>query len=76
MDAGDDQTGMRDHMDAGDAWNNLCKLKTLCENGWVPQKCGAYEIIEKGATSATMWHQVWHYVWHYLTEVGCGRADQ
>jgi hypothetical protein len=46
-------------------WRNLCKLNTLCENGWVPQKCGAYELLEKGATSATMWHQVWHYVWHY-----------
>ena len=57
-------------MDAGDAWRNLCKLKTLCENGWVPQKCGAYELIEKGATSATMWQQVWDYVWHYQTEVG------
>ena len=31
----------------GDAWRNLCKLKTLYENGWVPQKCGTYEIIEK-----------------------------
>ena len=46
MDAGDDQTGMRDHMNAGDAWRNLCKLKTLYENGWVPQKCGTYEITE------------------------------
>jgi hypothetical protein len=34
MDAGDDQTGMRDHKDAG-------------ENSWVPQKCGTYELIEK-----------------------------
>ena len=40
MDAGDDQTGMRDHKDAGDAWRNLCKLKILYENSWVPQKCG------------------------------------
>ena len=47
MNAGDDQTGMRDHMDAGEAWRNLCKQKTLYENGWVPQKCGAHEIIEK-----------------------------
>ena len=38
MDAGDDQTGMRDHMDAGDA--GRCKLKILYENSWVPQKCG------------------------------------
>ena len=34
-------------MDAGDAWRNLCKLKILYENSWVPQKCGTYEIIEK-----------------------------
>ena len=27
MNAGDDQTGMRDHMDAGEAWRNLCKQK-------------------------------------------------
>ena len=47
MDAGDDQTGMRDHMEESGAWRNLCKLKTLYENGWVPQKCGTYEIIEK-----------------------------
>ena len=47
MNAGDDQSGMRDHMDEGDAWRNLCKQKTLYENGWVPQKCGAHEIIEK-----------------------------
>jgi hypothetical protein len=46
MDVGDDQTGMRDHMDVGDAWRNLCKLKTFYENAWVPQKCGTYEIIE------------------------------
>jgi hypothetical protein len=29
LDAGDDQTGMWDHMDAGGAWRNLCILKTL-----------------------------------------------
>ena len=46
MDAGDDQTGMRNPMDKGDAWRNLCKLKTLYENGWVPQTCGTYEITE------------------------------
>ena len=34
-------------MDAGDGWRNLCKLKILYENSWVPQKCGTYEIIEK-----------------------------
>ena len=27
MDAGDDQTGMRNHMDKGDAWRHLCKVK-------------------------------------------------
>ena len=46
LDAGDDQIGMRDHMAAGDAWKNFCKLKILYENSWVPQKCGTYEIIE------------------------------
>ncbi len=68
MDAGDDQTGMRDHKDAGDAWR--CKLKILYENSCVPQKCGTFEIIETCATSATLWHKVWHNVWHYQTEVG------
>ena len=32
-----DQTGMRDHMDSGDAWR--CKLKILYENSCVPQFC-------------------------------------